>query len=48
MAFDAFYMTCVLQEIRALEDAKVEKLHQPSRDTVLLHLTNDLFVGLLG
>ena len=38
MAFDAFYMTCVLQEIRSLEDAKVEKIHQPSRDTVILHL----------
>ena len=38
MAFDAFYMACVLQEIRALEDAKVEKIHQPGRDTVILHL----------
>jgi len=38
MAFDAFYMSCVLGEIAALEDAKVEKIHQPSRDTVILHL----------
>ena len=38
MAFDAFYMTCVLEEIRALQDIRVEKIHQPSRDTVLLHL----------
>ena len=38
MAFDAFYMTCVLDEIRALQDVRVEKIHQPSRDMVLLHL----------
>ncbi|MBE6976689.1 MAG: fibronectin/fibrinogen-binding protein [Ruminococcaceae bacterium] len=38
MAFDAFYMTCVLEEIRALQDMRIEKIHQPSRDTVLLHL----------
>ena len=38
MAFDAFYLTCVLEEIRTLQDIRVEKIHQPSRDTVLLHL----------
>ena len=38
MAFDAFYLSCVLEEIRALQDAKVEKIHQPSRDTVILML----------
>ena len=38
MAFDAFYLSCVLGEIRSLEDAKIEKIHQPSRDTVMLHL----------
>ena len=38
MAFDAFYMSCVLDEIRALADCKVEKIHQPSRDTIVLHL----------
>ena len=38
MAFDAFYMSCVLQEVRCLQDAKIEKIHQPSRDTVILHL----------
>ena len=38
MAFDAFYMHCVLEEIRALGELRVEKIHQPSRDTVLLHL----------
>ena len=38
MAFDAFYMHCVLDEIRALRELRVEKIHQPSRDTVLLHL----------
>ncbi len=38
MAFDAFYMGCVLQEIRSLQEARIEKIHQPSRDTVLLLL----------
>ena len=38
MAFDAFYLTCVLEEIRALEEPRIEKIHQPSRDTVLLLL----------
>ena len=38
MAFDAFYLSCVLGEVRALGDARVEKIHQPSRDTVILHL----------
>jgi predicted ribosome quality control (RQC) complex YloA/Tae2 family protein len=38
MAFDAFYMSAVLDEIRALGDARVDKLHQPSRDMVILHL----------
>ena len=38
MAFDAFYLHCVLEEVRALREIRVEKIHQPSRDTVLLHL----------
>ena len=38
MAFDAFYLSAVLSEIRQLGDARVEKIHQPSRDTVILHL----------
>ena len=38
MAFDAFYLTCVLNEIRDLGEARVDKIHQPSRDTVILHL----------
>ncbi len=39
MAFDAFFLSAVLSEIqnRAM-GARVEKIHQPSRDTVLLHL----------
>ncbi len=39
MAFDAFYMSAVLREIsgKAL-GARVEKIHQPSRDTVILLL----------
>ena len=39
MAFDAFYLKAVLDEIRTLcTDARVEKIHQPVRDTVILHL----------
>ena len=38
MAFDAFYLTCVLDEIRDLGEARVDKIHQPARDTVILHL----------
>ena len=38
MAFDAFYLTAVLTEIRQLQEPRVEKIHQPSRDTVILQL----------
>ena len=39
MAFDAFFLTAVLSEIRQkATGARVEKIHQPSRDTVILHL----------
>ena len=39
MAFDAFFMGVVLSEIREVAlGAKVEKIHQPSRDTVILQL----------
>lgn len=39
MAFDAFFLTSVLEEIRSrCLGARVEKLHQPSRDTLILHL----------
>ena len=38
MAFDAFYLSCVQDEIRSLREVRVEKIHQPSRDTVIFHL----------
>ena len=38
MAFDAFYLSAVLKELRALSEVRVEKIHQPARDTVILHL----------
>ncbi len=39
MAFDAFVLSAVLSEIREnLLGARIEKIHQPGRDTVLLHL----------
>ncbi len=39
MAFDAFFLKAVLTEIRPVVlGARVEKIHQPSRDTVIFHL----------
>ena len=39
MAFDATYLSAVLEEIRTVAaGARVEKIHQPSRDTVIFHL----------
>ena len=39
MAFDAFFLTAVLQQLRqAAAGARIEKIHQPGRDTVILHL----------
>ena len=39
MAFDAFFLTAVLTEVRQKTvQARVEKIHQPSRDTVILQL----------
>ena len=39
MAFDAFFLSAVLREVedRCL-GGRVEKIHQPSRDTLILHL----------
>ena len=39
MAFDAFFLTAVMAEVRSrTNDARVDKIHQPSRDTVILQL----------
>ena len=39
MAFDAIFLLAVLEEIRAAaQDARVEKIHEPARDTVILQL----------
>ena len=39
MAFDAFFLTSVLEEIRSrCLGARVDKIHQPGRDTLILHL----------
>ncbi len=39
MAFDAYFMTAVLGEIRErCLGARVDKIHQPGRDTLILHL----------
>ncbi len=38
MAFDAVYLAAVIDEIRLLGPCRVDKIHQPSRDTVILHL----------
>ena len=42
MAFDAYFLTAVLDEIRAeATGARVEKIHQPSRDTVIFLLRTE-------
>ena len=39
MAFDAFFLSAVMDEIQQhTADARVDKIHQPSRDTVILQL----------
>ena len=39
MAFDAFFLSAVLDEIQSrTAEARVDKIHQPSRDTVILQL----------
>ena len=39
MAFDATYLSCVLEELRQRCDgAKIEKIYQPSRDTLIFQL----------
>ena len=39
MAFDAFFLSAVMEEIQVrTADARVDKIHQPSRDTVILQL----------
>ena len=39
MAFDAFFLSAVMEEIRdCTAEARVDKIHQPSRDTVILQL----------
>ena len=39
MAFDAFFLSAVMDEIRqCTAEARVDKIHQPSRDTVILQL----------
>ena len=39
MAFDAFFLSAVLDEVRdRCLGARVDKIHQPSRDTLIFHL----------
>ena len=39
MAFDAYFLTAVLEEVRyRCLGSRVDKIHQPSRDTLILHL----------
>ncbi len=39
MAFDAFFMSAVLEEVRAkCIGARIDKIHQPSRDTLILQM----------
>ncbi len=42
MAFDAFFLTAVLEELRTeATGARVEKIHQPARDSVILLLRTE-------
>ncbi len=42
MAFDAYFLTAVLDELRAeATGARVEKIHQPARDSVILLLRTE-------
>ena len=39
MAFDAFFLSAVLEEARGkILDSRVDKIHQPSRDTIIIQL----------
>ena len=39
MAFDAFFLSAVLEEVRQkCTGARIDKIHQPSRDTLILHM----------
>ncbi len=39
MAFDAFFLSAVLDEVRQkCIGARIDKIHQPSRDTLILHM----------
>ena len=39
MAFDAFFLSAVLEEVRTkCIGARIDKIHQPSRDTLILHM----------
>ena len=39
MAFDATFLSAVLEEVRSrTQEARVDKIHQPSRDTVIIQL----------
>ncbi len=44
MAFDAFFLSAVLDEVRTkCIGARIDKIHQPSRDTLILHMHNREF-----
>ena len=39
MAFDAYFLTAVLEEVREkCIGARIDKIHQPSRDTLILQM----------
>ncbi len=38
MAFDGAYLYAVKQEIEAMTGARADKIHQPSRDEIIIHL----------
>ena len=39
MAFDAFFLSAVLEEVKErCIGARIDKIHQPSRDTLILQM----------
>ena len=53
MAFDGAYLHAVMQEIEPLTGSRADKIHQPSKDEILIHLRgfqgmNQLLINISG
>ena len=47
MAFDGAFLHTLLPEINAAAGARIEKIYEPSRDELLIHLKSRSFSGTL-